>query len=115
VRYAIRINDLDAVALTKLDVLSGVGSLRISTGYRLADGSTIDTVPPSLEAISSMEPVYEEMPGWGEEISDASKFDELPDAARAYVARLQELIDRPIEMISVGPERDAVISCEGGI
>jgi len=115
VRYAITINALDAVSLTKLDVLSGLGSLSVCTGYRLPDGSEIDTVPPSLEAVSSVEPIYEEMPGWTEEIDQASSFSELPETARAYVARLQELIDRPIEMISVGPARDAIIMCEGGV
>jgi len=115
VSYAITVNALDAVALTKLDVLSGQKVLKICTSYRMPDGSSLDTVPPSLEAVSSMEPVYEEMPGWDDEIDKASEFSELPETARAYVARLQELVDRPIEMISVGPARDAVITCEGGV
>ena len=115
VRYAIKVNALDAVALTKLDVLSGQKALSVSTAYRMRDGSESDALPPSLEGLLAVEPVYEEMPGWDEEIDEAREFSALPENARRYVQRLQELVGRPIEIISVGQGRDAVIVCDGGV
>ncbi len=115
VRYSAMLNNLDSIALTKLDVLSGLDKIKICTGYGMPDGTTIDTVPASLAQFSSVEPVYEEMPGWSDDIEGCRAVADLPTAARTYVARLQELAGRPIEMISVGKGRDATILCEDGV
>ncbi|NVN89072.1 MAG: adenylosuccinate synthase [Desulfuromonadales bacterium] len=107
-RYAVRINGLTGIALTKLDVLSGFDSIKICTGYTL-NGKALETLPAALEAFENCQPVYEEMPGWSSDITDAKTFDELPDNARAYVHRLQELSGCPIVLVSVGPRRDQTI------
>ncbi len=115
IRYSAMVNNLDAIALTKLDVLSGLDKIKMGVGYKMPDGSIADTVPASLTRFSSVEPVYEEMPGWSEDIEGCRTVAELPEAAQKYVARLQELSGRPIEMISVGKGRDATILCEDGV
>lgn len=105
IRYAARVNGLTGIALTKLDVLSGFESIRVCTGYR-HEGALLEYLPAKLEVFESCEPVYEELPGWMTDISDVRSFDELPENARAYVRRLEELAGCPIVMVSVGPRRD---------
>lgn len=105
IRYAARVNGLTGIALTKLDVLSGFESIRVCTGYR-HEGALLEYLPAKLEVFESCEPVYEELPGWMADISDVRSFDELPENARAYVRRLEELAGCPIVMVSVGPRRD---------
>jgi adenylosuccinate synthase len=107
-RYAVRINGLTGIALTKLDVLSGFDSIKICTGYTL-NGKTLESLPAALEAFENCQPVYEEMAGWKSDITSAKTFEELPDNARAYVHRLQELSGCPIVLVSVGPRRDQTI------
>lgn len=107
-RYAVRINGLTGIALTKLDVLSGFDSIKICTGYTL-NGKPLETLPAALEAFENCQPVYEEMPGWHSDITGATTFEELPANARAYVHRLQELSGCPIVLVSVGPRRDQTI------
>ncbi len=106
VRHAARVNGLTMLALTKLDVLTGLSSLKICTGYKLA-GKIIDDFPAELKDFDSMEPVYEEMPGWDADISGARTEAELPKEARDYVARICELVEVPASLISVGSERSA--------
>jgi adenylosuccinate synthase len=105
VRKGVRTSGVTALALTKLDVLTGIDPIRVCTGYRL-DGTTTDDVPASADALGRCEPVYEELPGWREPLTGIEQVDKLPAAARRYVARLQELVDVPIDIISVGPSRD---------
>jgi adenylosuccinate synthase len=107
-RYAVRINGLTGIALTKLDVLSGFDSIKICTGYTL-NGKSLETLPAALEAFENCQPVYEEMSGWKSDITGAKTFEELPANARAYVQRLQELSGCPIVLVSVGPRRDQTI------
>lgn len=109
IRYAVRINGLTGISLTKLDVLSGFDTVKVCTGYTF-QGKTLETLPASLEVFENCVPVYEELPGWNEDITDVRSFEALPENARKYVLRLQELADCPIVMVSVGPRRDQTIT-----
>lgn len=106
-RYGVRIQGATEVALTKLDSLTGRETLRICTHYRYR-GQNIDEFPinPVLE---ECEPVYEELPGWVEDISSVRRFEDLPNNAQQYVMTIERLIGCPIRYISVGPERNAII------
>ena len=108
VKYAVRVNGLTGIALTKLDVLDDFDTIRICTGYTY-NGSTLDELPANLAVFEKCEPVYEEMPGWKSDIKQARTFQELPENARKYVKRLEKLIGCPIVLVSVGPRRDETI------
>jgi adenylosuccinate synthase len=108
VRYAVRVNGLTGIALTKLDVLSGFDTIKVCTGYKY-DGAKVDELPASLEVLSKCEPVYEEMPGWREDISNAKALADLPQKALDYIGRLEELIGCPIVLVSVGARRDQTL------
>jgi adenylosuccinate synthase len=108
VRHAARVNGLTLLAVTKLDVLSGLKTLKICTGYRIGD-EVVDDFPASFTKFDEIVPVYEEMPGWDEDISGARTFEELPKPAQDYVTRLSELAEVPVSLISVGSERSAHI------
>jgi adenylosuccinate synthase len=107
-KYAVRVNGLTGVALTKLDVLDGFETIRICTGYEY-DGKVLDELPANLAVFEKCRPVYEEMPGWQTGISGAKSFDDLPEKAQNYVKRLEELMGCPIVLVSVGPRRDETI------
>ncbi|RNC72267.1 MAG: adenylosuccinate synthase [Desulfuromonadales bacterium] len=109
VRYAVRVNGLTGVAITKLDVLNDFDTIRICTGYT-HDGKTLTDLPANLAVFEKCQPVYEEMPGWKSDICGARSFDELPETAKQYVRRLEELIGCPIVLVSVGPRRDQTIT-----
>ncbi len=100
-RYAVRINGLTGLAITKLDVLSGFERIGIVTGYTLR-GAAVDF---SAAAAPDLEVVVEEMEGWSEAIGDIRTISALPKAAQRYVARLEELLSVPVELVSVGRER----------
>jgi adenylosuccinate synthase len=108
VRQAARLNGLTGIALTKLDVLTGIDPLRICTGYRV-DGTRYDRVPASTRLLERAAPEYEEMPGWSETLCSARTLGALPTNARRYVERLQDLTGTPFTMISVGAARDEII------
>jgi adenylosuccinate synthase len=108
VRYAARINGLDALALTKLDVLDGLDELKICTAYRLAD-RIVSEFPADLGSSSAWEPVYETLPGWSEPTRGARTFEELPAEARQYVARLEVVSGVPAAIVSTGSDRDETI------
>jgi len=114
VRYAARINGLDALALTKLDVLDGLDELKICTGYRIG-GRTVSEFPADLAASDPREAIYETLPGWKEPTRGARDFDELPDAARRYVARLEQVSGVPAAIVSTGSDRDETIIRHGSI
>jgi adenylosuccinate synthase len=107
-RYGVRINGLDALALTKLDVLDGLDDIPICTAYRCS-GKTLTDFPSDLTQLAACEPVYETMPGWSKPTKGMRRFDDLPDAARRYVARLEEVSGVPAAIISTGSERDDTI------
>jgi len=107
-RYAARVNGLTGLALTKLDVLTGLPRLKICVGYEY-EGQVLKEFPYQGATLARCQPIYEEMEGWTEDISGARAYDELPPQARAYVARLEELAGVPIDIISIGPEREQTI------
>lgn len=109
-RYAVQVNGLTELALTKLDVLSGIHPLRVAVAYE-QEGERVDRFPGEwgAEELNRWGVVYEELPGWEEEIRSARRWEDLPAAARAYVARIEESIGVPITLIGVGPEREEVV------
>lgn len=107
VRHGAWLNGYGGLAVTKLDVLSGLKELRICVAYRL-DGRTLDSVPDTAD-LERVEPVYETLPGWDEETREARRWDDLPANARAYLRRVEELVGVPIRLVSVGPERDELV------
>ena len=108
VRYAAMLNSLDYLAITRLDILDELPSLKICVGYRY-HGRLLDEIPASLKVLADVEPVYEELPGWQQDISGIRKYEELPLNARRYVERLSEATGVAIGVVSVGPGRDQTI------
>jgi len=108
VQNSVRLNGLTGLAITKLDVLGGLDELKICTGYRV-NGDTLSDFPASLKVLGACEPIYETLPGWSEDISAIRSFGELPENTRAYLNRVEELLETPIDIISVGPGRDQTI------
>jgi adenylosuccinate synthase len=107
-RYSVRMNGLSAVALTRLDVLDNMRTIKICRSYEL-DGELIDTLPARLSVLERVKPVYEELPGWQTPTTDVRNFDDLPAQAQAFVRRVEELLECPVDLISVGPEREQAI------
>jgi len=108
VRYAARINGLDGLALTKLDVLDGLDRIDICTAYR-CQGRTITEFPSDINQLAQCEPVYESMPGWTAPTAGARTLEKLPEAARRYIARLEEVSGVRAAIVSTGSERDDTI------
>jgi adenylosuccinate synthase len=108
VRYAARVNGLTGLAVTKLDVLDTLEELQIATGYRAA-GELLDDFPADLGLLAEAEPVYETMPGWQASTAGARRWEDLPEGAKAYLLRLEELTGAPIWYVSVGTRRDQII------
>jgi adenylosuccinate synthase len=90
--------------VTKLDVLDGLDVIRVAVGYRY-QGETVDTVPSGAEAMEAVEPVYEELAGWQESTVGATRLEDLPATAQAYLRRLEEVSGAPIDIVSTGPDR----------
>jgi len=107
-RYAIRLNGITDLALTKLDILSGLESIKICTEYRIT-GKITPTLPLGPSNLEGVEAVYEELPGWQEDITSVRTWEDLPEAARNYVSKIEELLAVPVKIVSVGPERSQVI------
>ena len=108
VRYAVRVNGLHALAITKLDVLDGLESLEICTAYRCGS-ETLTEMPSDIAQLSVCEPVYETLPGWTQPTRGITNFDDLPDAARRYIRRLEETSGVDATIISTGSDRDHTI------
>jgi adenylosuccinate synthase len=108
VRYSARINGIDALALTKLDVLDGLPEVRICTGYRTAT-TVLTEFPADLRILAASEPVYETLPGWKEPTRGATRFSDLPPAARRYVERLEQVSGVPCAIVSTGSDRTETI------
>jgi len=108
VNYAVRINGIDSVALTKIDVLSDLDKIKICTSYKY-DGKLIKEFPASLETLQKCIPVYEEMKGWKKDISQLTNYEDLPDQLKAYIHRIEELIKTKMVILSVGPQRRQTI------
>jgi adenylosuccinate synthase len=123
VRYAARVNGLTELAVTKLDVLDGLPSIKICTGYRfrgdaasassgisLKGGEKLDFFPGSLSLLANCEPIYEEVEGWDRPTAGAREPGELPEGARRYLQRIQDLAGCPIRRVSVGTKRDQILA-----
>jgi len=103
-RRANEINSVSGLCITKLDVLDGLDTLRLCVGYRCGDGER-STPPVGAEAFATCEPVYEEMPGWQDSTVGLQDYNKLPDTARAYLKRIEEVVEVPVDIISTGPDR----------
>jgi adenylosuccinate synthase len=114
VRYAVRVNGLDALALTKLDVLDGLPELQVCTAYRCR-GATLTEMPGDLAQLAACEPVYESIPGWMTPTAGVRDFERLPREARAYIGRLEEITGVPAAIISTGSAREDTILRDGSI
>jgi len=106
--FSHRINGFTGAAITRLDVLDALSRLKICVGYKL-DGQTIDYFPASITALERCQPIYEELDGWQTDTTRARQYDELPFKAKQYIARLEELISCPVNLICVGPRREQTI------
>lgn len=104
VRHAVQINSITGICLTKLDVLDGLEKIEICTAYKSADG--VQTISPAdSDEYELLEPVYETMSGWSESTVGVQKLEDLPEAARAYIKRIEEVVGTPVDIISTGPDR----------
>ena len=110
-RFSARVNGLDTLAITRLDVLDPLDSIKICTGYRL-DGQIIDYPPANLARYERCEPIYEEYPGWRSPTTNARCYDDLPVEARGYVERIGELLGCRVGIVSVGPDREQTVVLE---
>ena len=108
VDYAVKVNGLDGLALTKLDVLTGFDEISVCTAYKV-DGEIRDTFPSSCVELAKAKPVYEKLPGWKEDISKCRRFEDLPKAAQSYVKFIEERACVPVLLIGVGAGRDDTI------
>ncbi|WP_330368649.1 adenylosuccinate synthase [Alkaliphilus metalliredigens] len=108
VRYTTRINGLTAMSLMLLDVLSGFDTLKICTGYEL-EGEMVAHFPANIKTLGKCKPIYEELPGWEEDITNMKTYEELPENAKKYIERIESYVGVPIKMISVGPKRNQTI------
>jgi adenylosuccinate synthase len=112
-RFAVRVNGLTSLALTKLDVLSSFADLPVCTRYRLADGTETDEIPAHQTDFHHARPVYETLPGWNERLDSVEHLEELPDAARRYVEYVERAIDVEVTMIGTGADRERVLTPRG--
>ena len=112
VRYAVRVNGLTSLAVTKLDVLDTIEKIGLCTGYEVG-GEVLEEFPGDLAALDNIKPRYEWFDGWMGSTANARKLSDLPDKARKYLARIEELVECPIEYVSVGTRRDQILHTDG--
>jgi adenylosuccinate synthase len=108
VRRAARVSGFDELAIIKLDILSGIETLKVAVAYEF-DGRRSEEFPATHPDLSEATAVYEEFPGFEEDVGGVRRFEDLPEAARKYLSALEEIVGVPIGIVSVGPERDQVI------
>jgi adenylosuccinate synthase len=108
-RYAVRLNRMDSLAITKLDVLSGIGPLRVAVRYRSREGAVLDSFPYHQSILHSATPEYEELPGFDEDIEQCREEADLPPAARDYLGFIADFVGVPVRLVGVGPDRDQII------
>ncbi|MCX6374559.1 MAG: adenylosuccinate synthetase, partial [Armatimonadetes bacterium] len=107
-RYSAMVNGLSDIAMTLLDVLSGLETLKVCRAYR-CDGAETSRLPADWESVCECTPIYDELPGWSEELTGIRRFDDLPANAKSYVRHVEELAGVPISIVSVGAERGETI------
>ena len=108
VKHAIRVNSINTICLTKLDVLDGLETIKVCIGYQDENGNTLK-VPASADQFEKVTPVYKELPGWTESTFGAKSIDDLPENARSYIRFVEEAIGAPIDIISTGPDRNETV------
>jgi adenylosuccinate synthase len=108
-RYAVRLNRMDALAITKLDVLSGIGPLRLAVRYRSKEGAVLDTFPYHQSILHSATPEYEEVPGFDLDLTACREASDLPQEARDYLGFIADFVGVPVRLVGVGPDREQVI------
>ena len=108
-RHAIQVNSVSGLCLTKLDVLDGLESIRVCTGYRDRNGASLERPPVMAEDYEGLVPEYIDLPGWADSTVGVKALSELPKAARDYIAFIEEQVEAPIDIISIGPDREQVV------
>ena len=108
-KRAVQLNGVSGICITKLDVLDGLDTVRVGVGYKVMGGGERDMLPVGADALAICEPVYEELPGWKDSTVGVKRHADLPANARAYLARLEQLVGAPIAIISTGPDRAETI------
>jgi len=116
-RYAARVNGLTELALTKLDILTGLNPIRICIAYHSRSPHTdqktlFNELPYGPSRLKEFEPVYEDLPGWEKELTTVRKWEDLPSEARAYILKIEELSQLPVSLVSVGPEREQIVEID---
>jgi adenylosuccinate synthase len=109
VRHSVRVNGLDSLAINKLDTLANLDTLKVCVAYKKPDGTVTENFPATLEELEGCTPVYEEFPGFTEDISKCKSFDELPENCKKYIARLEELVGCHVSMVGTGPDRSQIL------
>lgn len=109
-RYTARLSGVDELAVMLLDVLSGFDEIKICSAYTI-DGKRVEHFPSHVDDLKKAVPVYETVPGWQEELSAVRRYDDLPEGARRYIAKIGALLGRPVSIVSVGPDRSQTILC----
>jgi adenylosuccinate synthase len=112
-RYAVRLNSMDALAITKLDVLSGIGPLRVAVRYRSKEGAELDTFPYHQSILHSATPEYEELPGFDLDLTSCRSAADLPQEARDYLGFIADFVGVPVRLVGVGPDREQAIWLDG--
>ena len=108
-RYSMELNGANVIALTKLDVLTGMGGIKVCTAYE-KDGTRLTSWPTDTRTLSDIQPVYETLPGWDDDITNCKSFDELPENAKAYVKYIESALNVPVGLIGVGADRNQTIN-----
>jgi adenylosuccinate synthase len=108
-KYCCQINGFSSLNLTKLDVLTGLKEVKLGIAYCTEDGKEIESFPADLDLLEKIKVKYEVLPGWEDDISSVRNYSDLPETARLYVERIEELVGIPVHYIGVGPGRDALI------
>jgi adenylosuccinate synthase len=107
-RYAVRVNGLTDLIITKLDILSGLEKLQLCTSYTV-NNATVAELPGGADGLSACAPNYEELPGWTEDVTHVRKWKDLPKNAKKYLERISALAETPIKLVSLGPEREQIL------
>ncbi|MFA9400823.1 MAG: adenylosuccinate synthetase, partial [Acidobacteriota bacterium] len=108
-RYAVRLNGTTALAMTKLDVLAGLETIKVAVRYRSKEGAVLDDFPYHQSILHNATPEYVELAGFGDEITECREYDQLPPAAREYIAFVSDFVGVPIALVGVGPGREQVV------
>ena len=107
-KRSIQINGVSGLCVTKLDVMDGLETINLCVGYML-NGQKVDIFPVGADAVAACEPIYETLPGWSESTFGIKRYEELPANAKAYLKRIEEICEAPVDMISTGPDREETI------